>query len=254
MTWQAAQAPVRVAPGDIHVWRANLADFQKDPGSESVLSEDETQRAGRFRVPQARARFTAARSLLRFILGACLECPPAEIRFAYRKHGKPFLAPGLFREDLRFNLSHSHGLALYAVCTGREVGIDLERMRADRDHERLAARFFSAREAARLAELPAAQRQGAFYHCWTRKEAYLKARGEGLAIPLGSFSVSLAPDEPAALLEVAGDHQEAGRWRLWSVDAGPDFAAALAAERGPANLRFWDWSLSPLVPPSPPGS
>jgi 4'-phosphopantetheinyl transferase len=239
---------------EVHVWRASLDAFPEAGALAAGLSADEQQRAGRFRVPQVRSRFIAARSILRNILGRYLECAPSLLRFHYREHGKPFLAPNSFRDDLRFNLSHSHGLALYAVSRAREVGIDLERIRSDREHQRLAERFFSPREAAALRDLAPEDRIDAFFQCWTRKEAYLKARGEGLAIPLASFSVSLAPGEPAALVSVDGDDREAARWWLSSIDPGPGFAAALAVEGAPSGLRLWDWQVRPFAPPGRPGS
>lgn len=239
---------------EVHVWRASLDAFPEAGVLAAGLSADEQQRAGRFRVPQVRSRFIAARSILRNILGRYLECAPSQVRFHYREHGKPLLAPNTFRDDLRFNLSHSHGLALYAVSRAGEVGIDLERIRSDRDHEQLAERFFSSGEAAALGDLPPEDRIDAFFQCWTRKEAYLKARGEGLAIPLASFSVSLAPGEPAALVSVDGDDREAARWWLSSIDPGPGFAAALAVEGAPSGLRLWDWQVRPFAPPERPGS
>ncbi len=144
MSWQSAQHPVPMEGQEVHVWRADLDVLPEADALTADLSADEQQRAVRFRVPQVRSRFIAARSILRNILGRYLECAPSQVRFHYRQHGKPFLAPNTFRDDLRFNLSHSHGLALYAVARAREIGIDLERIRPDRDHARLAERFFSA--------------------------------------------------------------------------------------------------------------
>ena len=239
--WYPPLGPSGLEDGEVHVWRAALDEFSATGGLAAVLSADEQQRAARFRVSQVRSRFTAARSILRDILGSYLGCPPSQLSFHYREHGKPYLSPGTFPDDLRFNLSHSHGVALYAIARGREVGIDLEKIRTDRDHDRLAQRFFSSGESAALKALPPEERLGAFFRCWTRKEAYLKARGEGLAIPLASFSVSLAPGEPAALLSVAGDDREPARWWLSSLEPGPGFAAALAVEDEPAGLRLWDW-------------
>ena len=254
MSWQAAPDPIRMEEQDVHVWRAGLEASPEVETLAAALSADEQQRAARFRVPQARTRFTAARSILRDILGRYLDCAPSQVRFHYREHGKPCLAPGAFADDLRFNLSHSHGLALFVVSCAREVGIDLERIRPDRDHERLAGRFFSPWEAAALRDLAPGNRVDAFFRCWTRKEAYLKARGEGLAIPLATFSVSLAPGEPAALVSVAGDDREVTRWWLSSIDPGLGFAAALAVEGAPSGLRLWDWRVKPFVPPALPGS
>jgi len=245
MFWPQPPGRVRLGQNEVHLWRASL-DLPAAALAElaETLSPDERKRAARFRVPQVRDRFTAARGILRDILGRYLGRPASALRFGYREHGKPYLL-GAPEEDIRFNLSHSQGLALYGISRGKEIGIDMERVRQDREHERLARRFFSPGEAALLGSLPPEARVEAFFRCWTRKEAYLKARGEGLAIPLASFEVSLAPGEEAALLSVAGDSREAGRWSLCDVEPGPGYAAALAVEGSPLKLRPWDWRPAP---------
>lgn len=255
MSWLQPPIPLRLGADEVHLWRASLdLPAAAVEGMAGMLSPDEQERAARFRVPQVRARFTAARAILRDILSRYLHCEPSALVFGYRKHGKPFLVPGA-EADIRFNLSHSHGLALYGICRGREVGIDLERIRQDREHDRLARRFFSPQEVAALQGLPPDERVEAFFHCWTRKEAYLKARGEGLAIPLASFDVSLAPGEAAALLGVAGDSREAERWSILAIQAGPGYAAALAVEGRPGGLQTWAWQRAGSGPPlEPPGS
>jgi 4'-phosphopantetheinyl transferase len=235
------QEPDRIdlKPGEVHVWRASL-DLQA-PAVELLresLAADERERAERFRVPVVRARFIAGRATLRNILGRLAGCPPSALQFAYGEKGKPYLVPPSPRMP-KFNLSHSHGLALYAVSLDREIGIDLEMIRQDRDHEKLARRFFSPIETAELMALPAPQRLPAFFDCWTRKEAYLKARGQGLAVPLASFDVSLAPGRPAALLSVAEDPDEVARWFLHSLDPADGFAATLAVEGQPTRIQKW---------------
>jgi 4'-phosphopantetheinyl transferase len=242
MPWIPPPSRVHLEEGEVHVWRASLDLPQQElERLREALSPEERERAARFRVPQVQARFTAGRAILRDILGRYLGRQPSALSFGYRKQGKPFLLPSPGQEDLRFNLSHSHALALYGITRAREIGVDLEQVRQDREHEKLAKRFFSPEEAAALQALPPEHRVAAFFHCWTRKEAYLKARGEGLAIPLASFEVSLAPGEPAALLSVADDPAETGRWSLEALDPGPGFAAALAVEGEPAELRMWRW-------------
>ncbi|HEV7217131.1 MAG TPA: 4'-phosphopantetheinyl transferase superfamily protein, partial [Chloroflexota bacterium] len=131
---------------------------------------------------------------------------------------------------LRFNLSHTDGLALLAVTRERELGIDVERVRKGIAREGIAERFFTTTEVADLRALPADSQDDAFFACWTRKEAYVKARGEGLSIPLDQFAVSLLPGEPAALLHVALDPDEVKRWSLHDLDAGPGYRAALLVE------------------------
>jgi 4'-phosphopantetheinyl transferase len=162
--------------------------------------------------------------MLRRLLGGFLGLEPERVELRYGPHGKPCV------EGLRFNLAHSHELALYAFSRGRELGVDLERIRPLRDAAAIAERYFSAEENAVLRSLPEIQRHEAFFRCWTRKEAYLKALGDGLARPLDSFDVTLAPGEPARLLRVQGAPDEAARWSLLHLDPAPGFVGALAAE------------------------
>jgi 4'-phosphopantetheinyl transferase len=194
---------------DVDLWRAELdLDPAQLSAFSSTLSPDEAERSRRFHRDNDRDRFVAGRGWLRRILGDRLGVDPAVLRFAYDTNGKPRLA-GAANQWLRFNMSHSEALALYAVCTGREVGVDVERVSVDVDVEALAHRFFSAVERAELAALPVNDRRQAFFDCWTRKEAYLKATGVGLS------GLARSDADPA-------------KWSLQSVDAGPGFAAALA--------------------------
>lgn len=226
---------------EAQVWRIGL---DPPPGRlaelDALLSAGERQRAERFAFPHLRRRFVVARGALRTILGRYLELTPEAIRFRYAPRGKPALAEPP-ESPLRFNLSHSHELAVCAVTLGREVGVDVEWVeRAGLELERLAAAFFSPTERAVLAGLPESDRAVAFFDCWTRKEAYLKARGEGLAIPLAAFDVSLAPGAPAALLAGRGLAADVGRWRLHPLELGPGYRAALAVE-GSVRVRRFDF-------------
>jgi 4'-phosphopantetheinyl transferase len=182
-----------------------------------------------------------ARGLLRKILGIYLNTKPDRLRFSYGKHGKPSIISGSGKEKLKFNLAHSDGLALYAFTCGRHIGIDIERIRVDFDHEQLAAQFFSPQENAMLRCLPAHMKTEAFFSCWTLKEAYIKAKGDGLSLPLNQFDVSLVPGEPATLLNYRGDPQEASRWSLKQLRAGPGYTAALAVEGHGWRLACWQW-------------
>jgi 4'-phosphopantetheinyl transferase len=175
------------------------------------------------------------------ILGRYLQREPERLRFSYSAHGKPSLTREAGDPDLRFNLSHSHELVLYAVTCGREVGVDLEQIRPAVAQEQIAERFFAEREVAALRALAPSLQPPAFFHCWTRKEAYIKARGQGLAIRLDQFEVSLAPGEPAALLAVNGSRLEAARWTLRDLAPGPGYAGAVAAEGQDWQLRCWEW-------------
>ena len=180
--------------------------------SSTTSLADERARADRFYFARDREHFIVARGVLREILGCYLKRVPKSLCFCYGSHGKPALAGEFDGEAIRFNVSHSHGVALYAISRGRAVGIDLERIRFDLPVAEIAERFFSKREDAMLRSLPTDVQHQAFFRCWTRKEAYIKARGEGLSLPLDQFDVSLAPGEPAAVLGTQRDPSEASRW------------------------------------------
>ena len=206
---------IELGSNEVHVWRALLDELPPQIDSFlHTLATDEQSRADRFYFQRDRERFITAHGVLRAILGLYLNRAPKCLSFCYSSHGKPALAWESGGDAIRFNMSHSHGVALYAVTRGREVGIDLEFIRRDLEVEQIAERFFSRRETATLRALPADLRKYAFFLCWTRKEAYIKARGEGLSLPLDQFDVSLIPGKPAALLNTRPDSDEALRWAL----------------------------------------
>lgn len=230
------------ASGEIHVWRASL-DQPPSLVTEyfASLSSDERERAARFYFPRDRNHFTVCRGILRAILGRYLSVPPGKLRFRYNGHGKPLLAGKFGGDRICFNLSHSQGLALFAVTFGLSVGVDLERIRFEMEVEHVAERFFSTREVSTLRALPGHLRREAFFTCWTRKEAYVKALGKGLSVPLDRFDVSLIPGESAALLEMRGNPREASRWWLQELSPGQDYVGALAGEGHLARLECWEW-------------
>lgn len=239
--WLPPPADLALSKDDVHVWRASL-DLPAS-GVQSLqhtLAADELSRAERFHFQKDCKRFIVARGLLRAILSRYLDMEPGQLRFCYSPYGKPALAttPG---QDISFNVSHSHGLAFYAVTRGREIGVDLERIREDLDCEQIAARFFSPHENAVLRALPAKLKPEAFFNCWTRKEAYIKAKGGGLSSSLDQFDVSLAPGEPATLLKTRGDPEEATHWSLRALRPGPGYVAALAVEGHGWRLACWQW-------------
>jgi 4'-phosphopantetheinyl transferase len=239
-TWH--KRPLALHSHEVHIWRARL-----DTSSalrcrlEQTLSDDERRRAGRFYFQSDREHFIVARGVLRSILSSYLGVEAHELRFGYGAYGKPELMLPSDSADLRFNLSHAGALALYAVTRDRAIGIDLEYLRVDIECMQIAARFFSPREHAILCALPTAARLEAFFTCWTRKEAYIKARGEGLALPLDQFDVSLTPGEPAQLLGVRGDLDDPGRWSFQGLSPQPGYMAAVAVEGHAWHLMRWLW-------------
>jgi len=204
------------SPGadEIHVWQARLDVPQSEVSSlYETLTDDERDRASRFYFEKHRRRFIVGRGILRTILGRYLRVQPDTIRFNYNDKGKPSLVePKL--NDFGFNISHSDELALYAFALGAPVGVDVEVIRPVSDMEAIAKRFFSALEYEMLQRVPAENQLEAFFNCWTRKEAYVKAEGLGFYIPLDSFAVSLAPSEPARFIQLKSSPDHAGAWSL----------------------------------------
>jgi len=230
----------------VHVWQASL----DQPASRidsylDTLSADERARADRFHFVRDRGHFIVARGVLRSILGFYLNRAPGSLSFSYGSHGKPALESGSGSKSIHFNLSHSHTTALYVMACDREVGIDLEFVRGNPHTEQIAERFFSPREILTLQALPPTSQRRGFFLCWTRKEAYIKARGEGLSLPLDQFDVSLTPGEPAELLSTRPDPLEAGRWSLKDLTLEtPGYRAALAVEGTGWCLAMWQWPSS----------
>ena len=252
--WRPPAQVQRVAQDEVHVWRAILDQdvLDKDTSTlhdmEQILSTEERDRARKFYFEEDRTHYIKARGLLRVILSRYLDTNPNQLRFRYNPYGKPSLADPFGQEGLNFNVSHSGGMALYAVAHGRRVGIDLERIREDISYELLAKRFFSPLENDVLDSLPSEAKNKAFFDCWTRKEAYIKARGEGLTIPLEQFDVSLEPDEPVRLLNNSVYPDDVSRWSLQEITPAQGYAAAIAVEGHDWHVTCFDIAgVEPIV-------
>jgi 4'-phosphopantetheinyl transferase len=195
-----------------------------------VLGSDEQTRADRFHFEKDRRYFIAARAGLRKLLGNYLKVDAAEIQLTYNEYGKPSLAESMNNSAINFNLAHSGGLGLYGFSLGGRIGVDLEYVRAQFTGHEIAEQYFSQSEVAELERVPIALRNQAFFNCWTRKEAFIKALGLGLSLPLKEFDVSLAPTAPAALLQTPWSPQEASRWSLTALDVASGYVAVVAVE------------------------
>jgi 4'-phosphopantetheinyl transferase len=230
----------------VHVWAATLNLTPAAlAASSTTLCAAEIERANRFRLMRDRNRFVAGRGLLRVLLSRYLQIEPREVKFSYGTHGKPSLGKVFAGSGLCFNLAHSHNLALLAVTTAGPVGVDVERIDPMADTRPLVARFFSARESAAFDRLPTDLKPAAFFNLWTRKEAWLKATGEGISHLLDQVEVSFAPGAPARLLSLPGDGRTAEEWDLYDLSPAPGFAAALAiATRSPRPC-CWSWENEP---------
>jgi len=241
--WSPEPKDLALADHEVHVWRAQL-DRSGDQvhGLTDLLTADELDRASRFVFEIDRQRFIVARGALRSILGRYIPVSPGHLRFSYNPYGKPFLAPKFSSYLLNFNLSHSGSMALYALARRLEIGVDVERLRSDFAYEDIAKRFFSANEVAVLRTIPAERKLEAFYNCWTRKEAYIKAHGKGLSLPLDSFDVSFAPGDPPRVLITREEPQESSRWTLLDLQPGPGYVGALAVKGTGCRFRYWEWN------------
>ena len=238
----APPGPLAVAHDQVHVWRASLRPSPAVLARlEATLSPDERARAARFRFDEHRVAFIAGRGAQRGILSRYTGLRPAALRYRESSHGKLELDGPAAAGGLRFNVSNSGDYALYALTLRREIGVDLERLKPMPDGIDIAKRFFSAPENEIFAQLEDDVRDLAFFLCWTRKEAYIKAVGEGLSMPLDCFDVTLLPGEPARLLATRGNPAEAERWTLRELDPGPGYVGAMAVEGGGWHPVLYDW-------------
>ena len=237
-----------IADGTIRLWPAALdIDTPALTTLSSTLSPDERARAARFIFERDRLRFAAARGWLRTILGRCVGVHPAALRFEYSSTGKPSLSWAGREAVVHFNLAHSEDRALVAVTRLGAVGVDVERVRDIEHAPRLVERFFSPRESALFQALPADRQPAAFFNLWTRKEALLKATGEGLSASLRQVEVSFLPGEAARLLAVAGDEEEAAHWTLRELAPAANFVGAVAVRAAHVGVTVSDVLTRPDV-------
>jgi 4'-phosphopantetheinyl transferase len=240
--WGPTSIGEELGADDAHVWLA----FLDQPAGvimnlASLLSDDECQKAGRYYRPRDRDRFIVGRGILRKIISSYIALPPDQLRFTYNEYGKPAISNDQNDRALNFNLSHSAGLILYAVAMRRDLGIDIEYIRDDFATLEIAERFFSKDEVAALKSLPANQRTVGFFNCWSRKEAFIKAKGMGVSYPLDKFTVSVAPGEPPAILKVDGGGRELERWKMYELNPGAGYVAAMIASKPPVTLKQLHW-------------
>ena len=227
-----------LAPDEVHVWHTDLTS-QGDVVDVRfrILDAAEQERASRFLVSAARTQFVLSRSFLRIVLGQYLGIEPADIRFCTAKHGKPELAD----RSLQFNLSHTEGMTVVALCRDCRVGVDVERIRENLKPIELAQRFFSRKEAEWLRAQPQAEQFSAFFACWAAKESYIKALGDGLSMPLADFGLIPLGANKKLELEIYASPEAAGSWSVCQLDLGRDLRAALAVEKASCTIRIGQW-------------
>lgn len=241
--WRLPESTPDLSAKYVHIWRLSFRQpLERVRQLAETLSRDEVLKAERFHFRRHWRRFIVRRVALRTILGHYLGIKPGEVQFRYSPDGKPYLTGGFESGGLRFNTAHSYELGLQAFTCEREIGIDLEYIRPVQDATEIATRFFSTYEKVVFRMLPGNQQLQAFHNCWTRKEAYLKATGDGLTRPLDQFGVSLAPGDPAKLLFVEGDPREPMRWSLQALAPAFGYVGAIAVQGHDWQLRCWQWT------------
>ncbi len=241
-TWTPCPEPGRVGDSEAHLWLVEL-DFLQDRLGHltSILSDDERNRAGRFHKRLDAERYASARASLRCILGGYLVLEPASLQFTYNRYGKPRLSEA-HSSPLQFSVSHSAALCLFGFVLHREIGVDLEYVRPEVEVADLAARFFCRREVETLRSLAGQLQVEAFFRCWTRKEAYLKARGQGLSYGLDRIEVSLRSDEPAALISAADDPEASRRWTIEHLAPASGYVGAVAVADRHLTFKCFTWA------------
>jgi 4'-phosphopantetheinyl transferase len=242
MMWLNPPDNLNLSDDEAHIWRADLkfnecfqTSFLK------LLSPDEKSRAQKFRFTKDSRNFIIARGILRSLIGKYLKIKPAEISFRYSEFGKPGIADN---HSLQFNISHSKNIALFAFIKKLNVGVDVEFVNPDIEVKDIAEKFFSPNEVLNLYALPEKQHTLGFFNCWTRKEAFIKAVGEGLSFPLNKFEVSLEPDKPAKLLATDWEPKAVSKWSIFSMSPATNFVGSLAIEGVVEKIKFWNWQKS----------
>lgn len=229
--WELPPEELTCPTQAIHLWLARLdAAESQQRYLLDMLSTDERQRVEKFTFDQHRTRFIAGRGLLRSILGRYLQIEPAKIIFQYNPWGKPALDPGMKQDALHFNLSHSNGVALFAFTRAGSIGVDIEHIRLQTDMEQTGAIVFSETELAVLQSTAPELRRAAFFQYWTRKEAFMKAVGEGFSLPLREFDVSVAPEKPVAYTGIRSEQSRFANWHIKDITSMEGYVAALACQ------------------------
>ena len=242
ISWPTAPAELDARDNEIHVFAAplDLPPLELERRA-ATLSPGEKERAGKFKFEKHRNRFIAGRGLMRETLGRVLQSNPAALEFGYSERGKPELAAPFLTSGIHFNLAHSENLALLAVTRIGSVGVDVEHIRPVNNVEELVARFFSKRENELFQKLADTGKPAAFFNLWTRKEALLKATGEGIGSRLNLVEVSFLPGEPAQLLAISEDTALAAQWTLQAFSPAPGFVGALAIQSQNPRVSCWTW-------------
>ena len=235
--WSTPPSKLVLNKKDVHIWCAKT-DFSTPPNTSlfSTLSIQEKLRADRFKFSNDRLTFITARGILRSLLGKYLQKHPAKISFRFGEFGKPKLSENT---SLQFNISHSENLVIFGFAKNQSIGVDVEFIKEGVELLDIAKRFFSTNEFKTMSSLADSEQKLAFFNCWTRKEAFIKAIGDGLSFPLDQFEVSLRPNEPAKMLATHWNPNETSKWSLYSFNPQKDYVAAIAIKNQIEKIKYW---------------
>lgn len=237
--WNFPYKKIILFSNEVHIWRARLSFTTQQLNTFfSFLTNDEKDRALKFSFKSDIHKFIISRAILRLIISRYLNLYPSEIVFFQNYYGKPFVV----NQNLRFNVSHSNEYAVFAFTESKTVGIDIEFIREGFDEIEIAERFFSPKEIMELKSIPPFLRKKAFFNCWTRKEAFIKAKGTGLSTPLDSFDVAITPEtlyKPICINQYDGD---IGDLILYNLNIAKGYSSALVTQNKPDVMKFWDWN------------
>lgn len=235
----------KLGTNTVHLWTVSLDVSESSVLSlRQLLSTDEVEKSDRFYFERDRIHYTVCRGVLRKLLSCYLNIPACELVFSYGTHGKPYLINvGDQLNQIHFNVSHSAGLAIIGFTMGQHIGVDVEHIRPNVDTMSIAERFFSAFEFTQLKMLPKELQQEAFFACWTRKEAFIKARGDGLSLPLENFDVSVDPREQPQLLAVRSVPEQISKWYMHQMQPKPNYISSTAVKGSISEVLAYSWSL-----------
>lgn len=237
--WNPAPSEIVLENHSVHLWCANLnISTKKQEEYWNYLSQEEQARSQRFRFEKHKNHFIAARGILRILIGRYLKTNPSDIYFEFGEFGKPFLSK---HKNLQFNISHSEDYALFGFTLNNSIGVDIEYTLKEIDFNAIAPRFFAPNEVEKLFALPSFKQVEGFYSCWTRKEAFIKAIGNGLSLPLDQFEVTLEPEEETRLVAINWNPDEVAEWNLSSCIINKNYICALALKGKLESINYWEF-------------
>lgn len=238
ISWKTLSTPPKLPEGCVHIWKFNRDSQHHDREAlHDLLSSEERNKASKFRFEKDYLTYLVGRGCLRRLLGYYLDRSATSITFKYNEQSKPFINS---ETDLQFNISHSGTMILMGFVKNYDIGVDIEYNKQPIEIPQIARSFFSLREAEELLSLPDNEQQSAFYNCWTRKEAFIKAKGGGLSIPLDQFEVSLLPDEEPVLKVIRWDQDDVPNWRVRGFKIGKDYTGAAMVRNPSLEYKFLD--------------